>query len=186
MKTKKIYAVLLAAAIAAMPVSVYAGSKEDIAVPGSQDIDVQAKYESSMTASKKYSVDVSWGAMQFTYEESGTQVWNADTHKYDQNTNGEWSASGNDITVTNHSNAAVDAAIAYQSKSSYSTITGTITETKGGTDTLNSFRLKTAENTPVSAAPSKTVYLNLGGTIDKSMTAFTNVGTVTVSLTTAE
>lgn len=46
--------------------------------------------------------------MEFTYNMSGTKTWNAKTHEYDIDTKCEWSAKGNDISVTNHSNAAID------------------------------------------------------------------------------
>lgn len=69
---KKTISVLLALVlILAMSTTAFAATIESS--PGSQDIDVNAKYVDGVSAPTKYSVDVSWGAMEFTYTVSGTR-----------------------------------------------------------------------------------------------------------------
>ncbi|MCL2487959.1 MAG: hypothetical protein FWE80_04680, partial [Oscillospiraceae bacterium] len=127
-------------------------------VPDSKDIDVTAKYEGAITTPMVYSVDLSWGAMEFTYNASGTKDWQPGSHSYIENlTTSSWSASGNTITVTNHSNAAVDADFAYSSESGYAAVTGSFNR--------DSFTLPTAEGTAFSAAPNNSATLTLAGTL---------------------
>ena len=103
---KKTISVLLALVlILAMSTTAFAATIESS--PGSQDIDVNAKYVDGVSAPTKYSVDVSWGAMEFTYTVSGTKTWDPETHTYTASTQPAWTASGNTITVTNHSNTDI-------------------------------------------------------------------------------
>ena len=78
-----------------------------------KNISVKAKYVEDIKASKTIQADVVWGKMEFTYNMSGTKTWNAKTHEYDIDTNGKWSAKGNDISVTNHSNRDIDVDFTY-------------------------------------------------------------------------
>lgn len=81
------------------------------------NVNVWAKVKDNGT--KVYKVDLTWGEMKFEYN-SGTK-WNVDTHTYtavDGITAG-WQVAGyvdgtnNKISVTNHSNQAVNASFAY-------------------------------------------------------------------------
>ena len=87
--------VTLAVSVSAEPVSGKTGSKT---------IDVNARYTSGALTPKVYSVDVTWGKMEFTYSVSGTREWNPETHEYADKTSAGWKAEGNDVTVVNHSN----------------------------------------------------------------------------------
>ena len=92
------------------------------AVPGEHDnvadIDVQAKVTEYNAA--VYKIDIAWGAMQFEFRNDANN-WDPDTHQYvaDEGTNKEWIIDGyvngenNKITLTNHSNARVNATFAY-------------------------------------------------------------------------
>ena len=76
---------------------------------GSVPIDVYARYQDGSTTGTVYSVDITWGDMQFTYAKSGALVWNPNDHTYTDDTTSNWQAEGNTITVTNHSNTEVTA-----------------------------------------------------------------------------
>ena len=99
---KKLVSLILALALVlAMAVSASAAT---LTAVGEQDIDVQAKYQDSTVTGDVYSVDISWGTMQFTYAESGSLTWNPNDHSYDGTTTTGWTAKGYTVTVTNHSN----------------------------------------------------------------------------------
>ncbi len=136
------------------------------------DIDVNAKYVDSVAAATTISVDVTWEAMEFTYTVSGTKTWDAAKHEYVISATDAWSGSDNEITVTNHSNAAVNAEFAFAPLTEYRTVNGTFSQ--------NVLNLPTAEGKAVDAAEitGKTV-LTLSGTLEKATTAMTKVGTVT-------
>ena len=82
------------------------------------DINVQAKVTEYNAA--VYKIDIAWGAMQFEFKNDANN-WDPDTHQYvtDEGTNKEWIIDGyvngenNKITLTNHSNARVNATFAY-------------------------------------------------------------------------
>ena len=145
---------------------------------GKQDIDVNAKYVDSVDTPTVYKVDVSWGAMEFTYSVNGTKNWDPDNHDYTINTTDGWTATGNEITVTNHSNTAVKADFTYAAKNGHNTVTGSFSQ--------NSFTLPTAEGKAVNDAVlvEKTV-LTLGGTLADTTTNLVEVGTVTVTISKA-
>ena len=109
--------------------------------------------------------------MEFEFSEGVDGVWDPTTHQYTGAAESSWSSSGNEITVTNHSNVAIKATFTY---------TGEV-ETVYGTFTNDGvLALATAVGTARDAAPSGSVALTLGG----SLTAETagKVGTVTVSV----
>ena len=59
------------------------------------------------------SADIAWEAMNFTYTEGSVGTWNPDTHTYTGGTEGSWSTNKPAITVTNHSNTALEATFAF-------------------------------------------------------------------------
>ena len=71
---KKLTAFGLSAAMM-MSMSSMVFAEETTMGTGDQEIDVHAKYEDNTSSSAVYSVDVSWGAMEFTYTEDGTLTW---------------------------------------------------------------------------------------------------------------
>lgn len=143
--------------------------------PGSQDIDVNAKYVDGVSVPTRYSVDVSWGAMEFTYTVSGTKTWDPETHTYTASTQPAWTAGGNTITVTNHSNTDITASFAFSALNDYNTVTGSFSST--------SLTLPTAEGKAVNdAVLTGKTSLTLGGSLASDITVFTNVGTVIVTI----
>ena len=171
---KKFVSIFLTLALfLAMNTTAFAATIESS--PDSQDIDVNAKYVDGVSAPTKYSVDVSWGAMEFTYTVSGTKTWDPETHTYTASTQPAWTASGNTITVTNHSNTDITASFAFAVLPAYNTVTGSFSST--------SLMLPTAEGKAVNdAVLTGKTSLTLGGTLASDITGFTNVGTVIVTI----
>lgn len=141
---------------------------------GDQSIDVQAKYQDNTTTATVYSVDVTWGAMQFTYTESGALTWDPATHAYVDSTSGTWTGNGNTVTVTNHSNAAVTASFAFNALDDYSTVTGSFDV---ASETLDAGVVDGYDT-----ADSVTATLTLAGELAETVTDFTKVGTITVTI----
>ncbi len=165
---KKIFALILTLtmvfSLAALP-AFADESKLDNTTPAAYK-DVKATYNAGDSAKTVYSVNITWGAMDFKYNDG---AWNPETHKYDAN----WSATGNTVTVTNHSNADVDAKLTYTAAEGYEEITPTFNK-----DTLN---LKSAVGTDVNNAPTDSAELELSGVLNNAAKDAT-VGTITVTL----
>ena len=89
-----------------------------------ESFDVNAKYVLGGKESTVYSVDVTWGSMDFTYTSAFKGNWNPTTHQYDGATDAKWTCkeNANVITVTNHSNAGVSLSFKYKSAENYSSI----------------------------------------------------------------
>ena len=79
-------------------------------------VESQSKY----TNSEVVSVDITWGAMDFTYSDG---TWNAATHQYD---GAGWTAAegGNAVTVKNSGAVNVSATLSYTPTAAYTAITG--------------------------------------------------------------
>lgn len=179
MKRNKKGAVLAAALLmtAAFPAAAYAaeGSSTVTAVPDeATKIEVQAKYEDATETDTVYKVDVNWGAMEFIYHESGSNVWNPDTHQYELAASGQWTSTGDTVTVTNHSNEAVTANLEFAPAAAYTDLTGTFDITQ--------LSLESAVGTTVAEAPSRTAKLTLSGSLPAGQTEFGTVGQITVKL----
>jgi len=174
---KKLLAIIFAITLmCAMSVAAFAGSDTITTVPGSTDIDVNAKCDDTATTPDVYSVDVEWGAMEFTYSHTGTREWNPTTHTYTDIITAGWSATGNTVKVTNHSNKGVTAAFAFAKL-------GAITESITGSFAYSGALALAAgaEGSPGTAA-NVTATLTLSGALNSTRTAFTKVGAVTVTL----
>ena len=119
-------------------------------------------------------MDVTWGKMEFTYSVGGTRTWNPATHLYDENVTAGWTEDGNGITVVNHSNKSVNVAFSYEAAHDYSGIIGTFSTTS---DTLFAGSVGDPDG-----ADKVTTNLTLSGALASSVTEFTKVGTITVTL----
>ena len=135
---------------------------------------VKASYRSGAGGSTVYSVDITWGSMEFTYSEGPSPTWNPATHTYSSGGTGGWSHNGNKITVTNHSNTKVTANLTYTPKAGYDGISGSFDKTE--------MDLATAVDTPVTSAPTDTAALTLSGTLASTVKDPTTVGTITVTI----
>lgn len=176
--SKKIASVLMATALlAAAGISASAET-----VPSTPSRDVMGTYTDSSTANTVYSVDVKWGAMKFNYTKSGDAVWNPEDHSYDRHeVTGIWNADGNTVTVTNHSNAAVNVAAAFAAETDVlgDSVTGTF-ETPNAT-------LNAGEEGNYAGADKEVFTLNMSGDpTDNFGSKETKIGTVTIGLSAAE
>ena len=171
---KKTISIIMALALAAtLSTVVFAAEADDGNLK--KNISVKAKYVEDIKASKTIQADVIWGKMEFTYSVNGTKTWNAKTHEYDIDTKGEWSAKGNDISVTNHSNAAIDVNFTYQPLDEYSVVKGTFTN--------DEFTIPTAEGKAVNdESLTVSTALTLSGELSSDVTALTKVGNVAVNI----
>lgn len=168
---KKITALILALTLAmSLNITAFAATVGT----GDQDIDVKGKYQDNTTAPTIYSVDVTWGAMEFTYTESGAMTWNPADHTYTDSTSAAWVANGNTVTVTNHSNAEVTASFAFKALDAYNTVTGSFDV---ASETLDAGVVDGYD-----AADKVVATLALAGTLAETVTDFTKVGTITVTI----
>ena len=170
---KTISIVMALALVATLSTAAFAAVADDADIK--KDIGVNAKYVEDIKTSKTISADVVWGEMEFTYSVNGTKTWNAKTHEYDIDTKCEWSAKGNDISVTNHSNAAIDVDFTYQPLDEYSVVKGTFTN--------DEFTIPTAEGKAVNdESLTVSTALTLSGELSSDVTALTKVGHVAVNI----
>lgn len=164
---KKIFALIFTLTLVFSLTTIPAFAATIDSAAGSDSHDVKATYYAGDSTKTVYSVTITWGAMDFVYNDG---AWDPENHTYDAN----WTATGNTVTVSNHSNAAVTAKLTYNAAENYTGITGTFSN-----DTLG---LPTAVGTDVNSAPTATATLTLSGALDSNTTANTTIGKVTVTL----
>lgn len=175
MKTmKKVFIMILTLMLVAVPVTAFAAEDTITSKNENRNIDVHAKYADGTSTPDVYSVDVVWGAMQFTYSASGTREWDPSTHQYTDNTTAGWTENGNTVTVTNHSNKAVDVAFSYAKASGFDGVSGSFSVTD--------YTLAAGAENNVEGADSISTTLTLSGTLASTVTEFTKVGSIKVSL----
>ena len=141
-----------------------------------REITITGVYQAGTTADDKISVDIVWDAMDFTYTAPSQGTWNPATHVYEGATEGGWSDNTPSITVTNHSNVAVNATLGFTAD--VDGVIGTFTEASG-TENDSILELATAEGTTVENAPTATANFGISGAaIDADKT----LGTITVAI----
>ena len=175
MNMKKITTLLAAAALTCtMGTTAFAADHGGVET-GSYSADVKGTYQAG--GAVVYSVDIAWTDMSFTYTGAGEGTWNPETHQYSGSSEGAWTASNDSITVTNHSNVAVEATASYQAETGYESTTMTFGN--------NEATVATAVGTEVASAPSATITVTPGGTLAESANGG-KIGTITVSIAAAE
>lgn len=171
---KKIATLILALVLVlSLATTAFAETAKLEAKGAEQTIDVKAKYEDQVNDPTVYSVDLEWGAMEFTYAKVGNHVWQPSDHSYSGTTDNEWQASGNTVKATNHSNADVTVEFAFAAEDGFS-VTGDFD--------VDSWELAAGVVDAYDAADTVTATLTLGGTLADSVANLTKVGTVTVTL----
>ena len=118
--------------------------------------------------------------MDFTYTGASQGTWNPATHAYEGATEGGWSDNTPAITVTNHSNVAVNATLSFTAN--VTGVVGTFTEASG-TENDNILNLATAEGTEVANAPTASANFGISGA---AIDADNTLGTITVAIAKAE
>ena len=139
-------------------------------------ITITGVYQAGTTADEKISVDIVWDAMEFTYAAPSQGTWNPAAHAYEGATEGGWSDNTRTITVTNHSNVAVNATLAFTA--AVDGVVGAFTEASG-TENDNILNLATAVGTTVENAPTATANFGISGT---AIDANQKLGTITVTI----
>ena len=163
------------------PIALFVGCELGTPAAGNEDreITVNGSFVPGAAADEIISVDVAWEAMDFTYTGPSQGTWNPVTHTYEGATKGGWSNNTPAITVTNHSNVAVNATLGFTAN--VTGVVGTFTEASG-TENDNILNLATAEGTEVANAPTATANFGISGAaIDADKT----LGTITVTIKTA-
>ena len=175
---KKLLSVILAVVmVAAMSVTAFAGEKTNIGDKGSASINVKGLYSAGDAAADKVAVDVSWGDMEFTYQASGT-YWDAATHSTKSNEDAFWTANGNDIKVTNHSNVPIKAEFGFEA--SVDGIAGKFYDKATSGTELTVVNLNRAEENSALDSQTATVYFVVeDGSISE---AKDSIGLITVSI----
>ena len=171
---KKFLSVILALVMAlSLSVTAFAATNDG---SSPTEITVNGTYTPGTAADEKISVDIVWEAMDFTYTAPSQGTWNPATHAYDGATEGGWSDNTPAITVTNHSNVAVNATLGFTP--AVDGVIGTFTEASG-TANDKVLELATAEGTEVENPPTATANFGISGAaIDADKT----LGTVTVTI----
>ena len=141
-----------------------------------REIIVTGVYQAGKAADEKISVDIVWDAMEFTYAAPSQGTWNPAAHAYEGATEGGWSDNTRTITVTNHSNVAVNATLAFTA--AVDGVVGAFTEASG-TENDNILNLATAVGTTVENAPTATANFGISGT---AIDANQKLGTITVTI----
>ena len=171
---KKTLSIILALVLAlSLSVTAFAATNDG---SSPTDITVNGTFVSGTASDEKISVDIVWDAMDFTYTAASQGTWNPATHAYDGATAGGWSDNTPVITVTNHSNVAINATLDFTP--AVDGVIGTFTETSG-TANDNVLELATAVGTEVANAPTATANFGISGAaIDADKT----LGTITVTI----
>ncbi|MBR4942214.1 MAG: hypothetical protein IKZ19_09480 [Clostridia bacterium] len=170
---KIIAVVLVAAMLAACSVCAFAETNTG----NNTSIPVEGQFTQGQIAGKMISVDITWEAMTFTYVSGNEGQWVPDRHEYTDVTQGYWTDTSKNITVTNHSNTSVEANFVFAAAEG-TDITGQFTETSG-TANDDKLELETAVNTAYSNAPSAVASFKItGGTIEENRA----LGTITVAI----
>ena len=176
MNMKKLVSMLAVAALTCtMGTTAFAADQDGVGT-GSYNADVKGTYQAGGASTTVYSVDITWEDMSFTYTAAGQGTWDPENHSYTGGSEASWSSSKN-ITVTNHSNAAVTATASFQADDGYKAVSMTFGN--------NRATVATAVGTEVASAPSATITVTPGGTLAESANGG-KIGTITVSIAAAE
>ena len=133
------------------------------------EIPVNGVFREQVDTQTIISVDITWDSMDFTYSSAVKQTWDPNQHIYTSSTTGGWSGEARKITLTNHSNAAVSAALSFTPS-----ITGV-----NGTFEKTQLYLDSAVDTSVNNAPFETTAFSI---TSGEITGNSMLGTIRTSL----
>lgn len=150
-----------------LSVTAWAVTKEEL---GETKIPVTATYQENNTMKDVYSVDITWGSMDFIYQ-VGSGSWNPSTHSYSSSEGWVYAEDANKITIVNHSNVSVKCSLEYQS----------LANTVSGDFSQADITLPSAEGTNSNNPPTDSATLTLDGALSKG-TSEAKIGTITVTI----
>jgi len=151
-------------------------------VNGSDSRNVYVTYQEGASSPTIYSVDIVCQSMEFTYTAASEGTWDPETHDYTNKQNASWSFENNKITVTNHSNTAINATFSYAPAANFDTVSGAFVDVDNKALTDATLTLNSAVDSTLDEAPFGTAYLSLTGELSSSLATKTVCGTVTVTI----
>lgn len=175
---KKLLSLFLALTlVASMGTTAFAAENEDQTGVGTGEYnaDVKATCIEGSNGGTKFSMDIVWSGLTFTYNED-SKNWNTAKHDYDIIPGG-WGKSDGAITVTNHSNESIEVIPVWNPGDGYSDVTMSYADGNG--DAITSLSLDSAEIT--GGAVAGTIKVTPGGTL-ASTASGNNIGTITVKI----
>lgn len=178
MKKKMMKLVLTMVVTAAMSMTTFAAEgNKTVTNEGNTNITVVGKYQAEGDKTDVYSVDIAWGAMEFTYSEANTK-WNPEEHREVETEKANWTATGNAITVTNHSNVGITASFTFASN--VDGVKGEFYDAAANGNKKTTISLDRAEEGSQLDSREDSVYFNI--TEGKINQATNNLGSITVSI----
>ena len=177
---KFISLILVVAMLMTVSTSVFAATVDTAS--GSDSADVKAKYNSA-TLTDVYSVDITWGSMEFDYNEAGKN-WNAADHKWvnDASDPAGWEVknASNTIKVVNHSSKALKANFDFTANAEYTDLNGKFTYNNADLSGALDLELPKADT----EAKEYVVYFAPTGDIPDThnKTTYAKIGAITITL----
>lgn len=176
---KMISIVLSLVLMLSMSVTAFAASEINETGSYDKDLTVTATVSTTDNEAPVYSVNIEWKEddLKFTYNQHTEKKWNADNHDYTYDTTSKsgWDHTTATVTITNHSNKDIKAAVTYTSAGDYG-ITGVITTNKE-TNVIKSGVGLTKEN-----ADKLVATLTISGTPNESVSNSTKIGTINIKI----
>ena len=162
--------------LVAMSAPAYAAESSVDSHGNTASIPVGVIFQAKGAAVKTFSVDIEWEDMTFTYTKSADGEWDPATHSYTGGAEGSWSTDTSTITITNHSEIGVNAALEFET--AVDGVIGTFTE-NSGTEGDNILELDTAVGFTYENAPKASCEFGISGA---AIRKDTDLGTITVSI----
>ncbi len=149
---------------------------------------VNAKKSSDAGGDDVISVNVEWGAMEFTYNSVASTRWDPSSHTNKSYDAGTWSAVGDTVTVANHSNVAINVDMSVEAGPTWvgGTVTPSIKQTNGNAwATAQLASAATAAYGDLSRTPTVTAQVVLTGPYDSGSSEFAPIGEIKVQISKA-
>lgn len=178
---KKVIAlILLFVIMASMSATAFA---EETATEDPNSQAVLASYEASAQGKPVISVDISWEQMSFTYKDASAPAWNAEEHRYEgEETEAGWVEGNGIITISNNSNALLQACISYDPEEKFDTVSMSFTDTAPYLGSAHTDDRLDEEGEVIGTPCEVTIKVIPVGVLAKETGANTRIGTITISI----
>lgn len=178
---KSIALILILALMVAMSATVSATEATENVSGNSQE--VLASYEEGTQDKTIISVDISWEQMSFTYKGESVPTWNAEEHRYEgEATEAGWAPGQGIITISNNSNAVLQALISYTQESAYGDVQMSFTDNAPYIGSAYTDDNMDAEGEVCGTPCRVTVKAIPMGTLPKETVDNTRIGAITITL----